>query len=95
MEYTALPVVRRLQLYACGLSYRFFFVGIQNFTSYNCSWKDIISEALVLDLHEFSDVFIDSDARDELLCLDEDVLQYIVDVVQIVSRSNYLLWLYG
>ena len=49
----------------------------------------------MVDLHEFSDVFIDSDARDELLCLDEDVLQYIVDVVQIVSRSQFTvaLWL--
>ncbi|KAL5522146.1 hypothetical protein ACEPAF_2003 [Sanghuangporus sanghuang] len=54
-----------------------------NFTACGLSWKDIISEALVSDLHEFCDVFVDRDAKDELLGLEDDILQYVVDVVQI------------
>ncbi|OCB87579.1 kinase-like protein [Sanghuangporus baumii] len=56
---------------------KFTIQGIQG-----CSWQEVVSEALYLDLLEAVDVFVDSTVVRELLLLDDDMLQEVVNVVE-------------
>ncbi|KAL5480484.1 hypothetical protein ACEPAI_1754 [Sanghuangporus weigelae] len=56
---------------------KFTIQGIQG-----CSWQDVISEALCLDLLEAVEVLIDSTVEGELLLLDEETLQEVVNVIE-------------